>query len=183
MTAYGAILMDPPWLERGGGKIKRGADRHYPLMKTPEIRDTILECPLWRPATNSHLWMWVTNNKLPDGLWLMEELGYRYVTNIVWVKDRFGLGYYLRGMHELCLLGVRGRTGRATATVTTVIHAARREHSRKPDQIYDVVEAVSPGPYAEIFSRVTREGWDAWGKDAGLFDGDGDDRQRCLPLC
>jgi len=172
MTPFGAILMDPPWLECGGGKIKRGADRHYPIMSTPEILSTVKECPLWAPAANAHLWLWVTNNKLIDGLWLMEALGFRYVTNLIWVKDRFGLGYYLRGQHELCLLGVRGRTGRASRTFSTVIHAKRREHSRKPDEIYGIIEGVSPGPYAEIFSRTSRAGWTAWGNDAGRFEED-----------
>lgn len=169
MTPFGATLMDPPWLERGGGKIKRGADRHYPIMSTQEILVTIQQCPLWAPADDAHLWMWVTNNKLIDGLWLLEMLGFRYVTNLAWVKDRFGLGYYLRGQHELCLLGVRGSTGRASRTHSTVIQAKRREHSRKPDEIYDVIEGVSPGPYAEIFSRTSHPGWQAWGNDTGLF--------------
>ena len=75
---YRCIVADPPWNERGGGKIKRGADRHYPLMKTPDIACMLL-APAWRPAESCHLWLWVTDNFLPDGLLVMDALGFRYV--------------------------------------------------------------------------------------------------------
>jgi N6-adenosine-specific RNA methylase IME4 len=84
---FGTVSLDPPWLERGAGKIKRGADRHYPLMKVGDILDLVSETPEWdQIATDAHCYMWVTNNFLQDGLWLMKELGFRYVTNIAWVK-------------------------------------------------------------------------------------------------
>jgi len=109
MTKYRTILADPPWYERGAGKIKRGADRHYDLLKTHNIIRIILEDSPFNPADNCHLYLWVTNNFLKDGLRVIDELGFRYVTNLVWVKDRFGLGQYFRGQHELCLFAVKGR--------------------------------------------------------------------------
>lgn len=128
---YPCISADPPWNEQGGGKIKRGADRHYALIKKREdILRVMVTAPCWRPADNAHLWLWVTNNHLPDGLWLMDAFGFRYVTNRAWAKmtrheyatahmdargdiaykpQRQSLGQYLPGRHELLLFGVRGR--------------------------------------------------------------------------
>jgi N6-adenosine-specific RNA methylase IME4 len=106
---YSTILMDPPWNETGGGKIKRGADKHYPLVKTPDLPRVIMQSPEWRPANDCHLYMWATNTFLADAIWLMGTLGFKYKTNVVWTKDRIGLGQYFRGQHELLLFGVRGK--------------------------------------------------------------------------
>lgn len=86
MTHWRCGLLDPPWTERGGGKIKRGADRHYPLVPTKELPGVIVRSGLWLPERDAHLWMWTTNNYLPDALWLGAELGFTYKTNAVWVK-------------------------------------------------------------------------------------------------
>lgn len=102
---YHTIYADPPWMERGGGKIKRGADRHYPLMSTKDIM--ALDVPS-SAADDCHLYLWVTNNFLPDGLKVMEAWGFRYVTMITWLKDRAGLGQYFRGITESCLFGIKG---------------------------------------------------------------------------
>lgn len=167
---YACIAIDPPWNERGGGKCKRGADRHYPLLKTPEIIAVVLQSPAWRPADNAHLWLWVTNNFLRDGLLLMESLGFRYVTNLAWLKQtdlgivQIGLGRYLRGSHELCLFGVRGRLAAESAAGSAVL-ARRGRHSRKPDEAYQTIERVSPGPRLEMFARDRRPGWDVWGNE------------------
>lgn len=166
--------MDPPWLERGGGKIKRGADRHYPLVPTPELPAVIRSCEHWdRLADDAHCYMWVTNNFLTDGLWLLEQLGFRYVTNLVWVKKQFGIGYYFRGMHELVLFGVRGNTVFTEGTWTTVLgdgpidhprdELGKRIHSRKPEQLHELIEQASPGKWLEIFAREARPGWLTWG--------------------
>ena len=190
---YGCISADPPWNESGGGKIKRGADRHYPLIKKPEdIRDAMLNSDVWNPALNSHLYIWVTNNFLPVGTWLMKELGYRYVTNRCWVKmeqvsdgdlpnklydtgktfyykQRHGLGQYFWGEHELLLFGVRGNVmlppthGRPG---TLLLAPRTKQHSEKPAQAYADMEFVSPGPYLEMFAREPRPGWDVWGLEA-----------------
>ena len=164
-AGYRAIMMDPPWTEVGGGRIRRGADRHYPVVKTKDMPALIQSGGLWRPAENCHLWMWVTNNYLKDGLWLMEELGFRYITNAVWVKHRKGLGQYMRGQHELLLFGAKGRSmvPETDCRPPTVIHAERTQHSRKPDEFYELVETVSNGPYLEVFARRGRPGWHSWG--------------------
>lgn len=170
---YQAALIDPPWLERGGGKIKRGADKHYDLVKTKDMPAVIRSCPYWgQMAEVSYLFMWVTNNFLKDGLWLMEELGYRYITNFVWTKDRIGLGQYARGQHELLLMGVRGKANRIrkkTAGSTWLGQGVipRRAHSQKPDEQHPLVEHISPGPYLELFAREPQEGWTAWGDEIG----------------
>ena len=102
---YCTIYADPPWMERGGGRIKRGADRHYPLMKTVDI----CRLPVWRISEdNCHLYLWATNNFLPDGLKVMDAWGFRYVTMITWMKSWISLGQYFRGMTEHCLFGVKG---------------------------------------------------------------------------
>ncbi len=171
MTKPATILMDPPWMERGGGKIKRGADRHYPLLRTQEMPAVIYGSGVFDPADSAHLYMWVTNNFLADGLWLMECLGFKYKTNVVWVKDRPGLGQYFRGRHELMLFGVRGKGYDArtdTKRLTSVISAPRGEHSAKPLDAYHLIEARSHGPYLEMFAREPRLGWDSWGNDTAL---------------
>jgi N6-adenosine-specific RNA methylase IME4 len=172
MIKYCTILADPPWPEWGGGKIKRGANRHYELMTVKEILDFMKQIPV---SENAHFYLWVTNNHLKDGLYVMESLGFRYVTNIVWVKTdkRLGLGQYFRGQHELCLFGVKGKLPykhskgplRSKTSETTVIMAPRRKHSQKPGEIYRKIEATSYPPYLEVFARSRREGWDAIGKE------------------
>jgi len=163
---YKCIVADPPWNETGGGKIKRGADRHYPLLKTPQIIEVMKNAEVWLPDESCHLWLWVTNNHLPDGLKVMEALGFRYVTNLCWAKDRFGIGQYLRGQHELCLFGVRGKTMMPEKrNVPSLVQVPRGEHSVKPNEAFGYIERVSPGPRLEMFSRGTREGWTTWGNE------------------
>lgn len=175
------ILIDPPWNETGGGKIKRGADRHYSLLKTKDIPSVIfgaLQSNKWEIARDAHLYLWVTNNFLPDGLWLMKKLGFIYKTNIVWVKDRFGLGQYIRGKHEICLFGVRGVLpykvidGKRQQGVS-VIEAPRTEHSKKPIEMYSLIEKVSYPPYLEMFARNVRENWLSWGNELEGIDNGG----------
>lgn len=170
--SYRTILADPPWKEQGGGKIRRGADRHYPLMKTAEICD--LPVRTWA-APDAHCYLWVTNNFLEDGLEVMRAWHFRYVTTITWMKDRFGLGQYFRGNTEHCLFGVRGTCAYRVidgkrAQGVTGFQAPRLEHSRKPVEVHRMAERVSHGPYLELFSRRPIEGWDAWGNQ---INGDG----------
>lgn len=173
---YRTIVADPPWNERGGGKIKRGADRHYPVMKTKSILslmdDTMVKYP--PDPKGSHLYLWVTNNFLEDGLRVMRGLGFRYVTMRTWAKDRIGLGYYWRGQTESCLFGVMGKLPAKVRTESTLVGkgiVTRGRHSEKPDVFYDEVEKVSPGPYLEMFARAPRNGWTVWGNEAVEEDG------------
>lgn len=170
LQKYRTIYADPPWMESGGGKIKRGADRHYPLMRTSEIAglgDFVKSIS----SDNSHLYLWVTNNFLPDGLTVMHAWGYRYVTMITWMKDRIGLGQYYRGMTEHCLFGVKGNCeyrlkpdGKRAQGRTGFIASAGR-HSEKPKEMREMIELVSWGPRLEMFARCRVEGWEVWGNE------------------
>jgi len=165
---YEIIYADPPWNEQGGGKIKRGADKHYPLMKTKDIMEIDVKSIA---AVNAHLYLWVTNNKLPDGLKVMEAWGFKYKTLITWNKDRFGLGQYFRGNTEHCLFGVRGmipykvEAGKRQQGVTG-FEAKRTEHSAKPFKMIQMIEKVSDRlgyNKIELFARDKKIGWDSWG--------------------
>ena len=168
---YKTIYMDPPWAEQGGGKIKRGADKHYPLMKTKDIA----KLPIKELADpdGCHVYMWVTNNFLKDGLWLLEQWGFEYITMITWMKDRQGLGQYYRGLTEHCIFARTKQklpykldeNGKRCQGVTGFVEP-KREHSRKPDKMREMIEDVSHGPRIELFAREAFEGWDCWGNEA-----------------
>lgn len=172
---YRTILSDPPWEERGGGQIKRGADRHYPLMPTKDI--CALPVREW-VAPNAHLYLWTTNNFLEDGLEVMRAWGFRFVTKVTWCKRdengrwQIGLGQYFRGCTEDCLFGVRGNVPYRTksdgtrAQGRTGFDAPRGEHSAKPEEMRRMAELVSHGPYLEMFARRPVDGWDVWGLEA-----------------
>ena len=174
---YRCVAMDPPWTERGAGKCKRGADRHYKVMGKTRIRDAILGADVWNIATHAHLYCWVTNNKLKDGLWLVEQLGFRYVTNLDWPKNRFGIGQYFRGAHELCLFAVRGdgfhpsvitkRKDLPSSPLETVPHVKDEKgkivHSAKPEYFRKLMEQRTRGPRLEMFARRKVRGWTTWG--------------------
>lgn len=170
MKKYDIILADPPWNEQGGGKIKRGADRHYPLMKTEEIASLPVKHLI---NDNAHLYLWVTNNFLEDGLYVMKRWGFEYKTIITWVKDRIGLGQYFRGVTEQLLFGVKGMLpykiidGKRQQG-TTVIHAPKTKHSEKPPEARELIMKVSDRPglnKLELFARESVHGWDCWGNE------------------
>lgn len=188
--AYGTVYVDSPWPEQGGGKIKRGADRHYKLMKLEDIYE--LPIGSWA-APDAHLYSWVTNNYLEAGLLAIRAWGFRYVTTVSWFKDRIGLGQYYRGRTEHCLFAVRGRLpyrtksdGKRAQGETgfealefsdseipgtpepdlSSFKATRVEHSRKPEEMRTMIARVSPGPYLEVFARRPVVGWDTWGNEA-----------------
>lgn len=169
---YPTIMADPPWPEHGGGRIKRGADRHYPLMKVKDIAALPIES--WA-EDNAHLYLWTTNNYLPSALQVMAAWGFRYVTTVTWMKDRFGLGQYYRGITEHCLFGVRGNIpyktlgGKRQQGLTGFV-APRTKHSEKPVEMYEMIEKVSPGPYLELFARSYRPDWDVWGNEVEGID-------------
>lgn len=174
MTEYACIAADYPWPEVGGGR--RGADQHYTVQPVAEAPRIILQSPLWRPAPACHLWLWATATHLDDAIFIKKALGFRYVTNAVWVKPTIGLGRYMRLRHEHLLLGVRGGVPVGfDRNVDSVIEAPRTRragaksvHSTKPGEAYRRIERVSPGPRAELFARDPREGWDVWGNDPAV---------------
>lgn len=169
-NTYKTIYADPPWFEQGGGKIKRGADRHYPLMKTEEI--VALPVHSLIHPDGCHLYLWATNNHLQDAFWVMREWGFQYVTMITWMKDRQGLGQYFRGVTEHCLFGVtpkrlpyklRGDGKRAQGV--TGFYAPKTIHSEKPEEMRKMIEDVSYAPRIELFARKEVYGWDCWGNE------------------
>lgn len=127
-------------------------------------------------ADTAHLYLWVPNALLPNGLELMSAWGFQYKSNIVWHKirkdggsDGRGVGFYFRNVTELLLFGVRGKNARtleAGRTQVNYIGTRKREHSRKPDEQYDLIESCSPGPYLELFARGVRKNWVSWGNQA-----------------
>jgi len=161
---YKTLLIDPPWNETGGGKIRRGADRHYALMKTADI----MALPVQRliHSDGCHLYLWVTNNHLRDGLVVMEKYGFEFKSIITWHKrNSYGLGQYFRGCTEHVLFGVTPKrlpykveSGKRQQGVTGFI-ADRRAHSRKPEELRRMVERVSYPPYCELFAREQHDGW------------------------
>lgn len=171
---YSTILADPPWqFQNRTGKM---APEHKRLLRYPtmELKE-IMELPVAKmAAARSHLYLWVPNALLQDGLRVMEAWGFTYKTNLVWYKirkdggpDGRGVGFYFRNVTELLLFGLRGsmRTLQPGRTQVNIVPTRKREHSRKPDEIYSLIEDCSPGPYLELFARFRREGWDQWGNE------------------
>lgn len=152
-------------LNGGGGKCKRGADKHYDLMSVNEIYDYFKTEVYPLLDDDCHAYIWVTNNYLEAGLEILKQLGFRYITNIVWVKDKFGLGQYFRGQHEICLFGVKGKFTSLSRKESTLIKWKRTKHSQKPYEMYRKIEAVSDVPRLEVFARHRREGWDCLGNE------------------
>jgi N6-adenosine-specific RNA methylase IME4 len=174
-TKYKTLYLDPPWPERGGGKIKRGADRHYNLMSLKDIE--ALPVKELADPEGCHLYMWVTNNFLPPGLQLLKAWGFEYITLITWQKDRIGLGQYFRGITEHCIfattatrlpykyeLQIDGTTKRSQGV--TGFYEPKTVHSRKPGTMREMIERVSYGPRLELFARESFPGWDCWGNEA-----------------
>lgn len=171
---FGTILADPPWqFINRTGKMAPEHKRllRYPTMVLDEIKELPVE-PLALPQ--SHLYLWVPNALVLEGLEVMKRWGFTYKTNIVWFKTRKdggpdgrGVGFYFRNVTELVLFGTRGnlRTLSPGRRQVNIIVSRKREHSRKPDEMYDIIEACSPGPYLELFARHPRPGWAQWGNE------------------
>ena len=172
---YSTILADPPW--RFMNRTGKVAPEHrrlsrYDTMTTAAIR----ALPVAEVATeNAHLYLWVPNALIADGLRVMESWGFTYKSNIVWAKrrkdggpDGRGVGFYFRNVTELILFGVKGsmRTLAPGRRQVNMIETRKREHSRKPDEQYDIIESCSPGPYLELFARYAWQGWTSWGLEA-----------------
>jgi len=173
---FKTILADPPWqFQNRTGKVAPEHKRlnRYATMSLNEICDL----PVDKIADETaHLYLWVPNALLPDGLRVMEEWGFQYKSNIIWHKirkdggsDGRGVGFYFRNVTEVLLFGVRGKNARTLApgrSQVNMIQSRKREHSRKPDEQYELIESCSPGPYLELFSRGVRKNWKVWGNQA-----------------
>lgn len=174
-TKYATILADPPWkFSNSTGKVSPEHKRlyRYPSMTLSEIEQLPVQCIT---DNRAHLYLWVPNALLSYGLSVMKAWGFEYKTNIVWYKvrkdggpDRRGVGFYFRNVTEILLFGVKGknvRTLKPGRTQPNVIVARKREHSRKPDEQYNIIESCSWGPFMELFARHKRRGWDSWGNE------------------
>jgi N6-adenosine-specific RNA methylase IME4 len=181
---YQVIYADPPWSfatysAKGKG---RSADAHYDTMTLADIK--ALPVGGWA-APNCVLLLWATDPLLPRALEVIDAWGFSYKTvGFYWAKLNksakhkaideanffTGLGFWTRANPEQCLLATRGHPKRAAGNVRKLVVSPRREHSRKPEVIYDRIEALCPGPYLEMFARSSRPGWESWGVQAGLFD-------------
>ena len=178
---FRTILADPPWrFQNRTGKV---APEHRRLDRYSTLGlDDICALPVQEvTAENAHLYLWVPNALLPDGIRVMQEWGFRYVSNLVWAKrrkdggpDGRGVGFYFRNVTELILFGVRGsmRTLPPARSQVNMIETRKREHSRKPDEQYALIEQCSPGPYLEMFARYQRADWHSWGDQLPVDGGD-----------
>lgn len=179
-SKFKTVLADPPW--RFTNRTGKMAPEHrrlnrYGTMDLPEI----MALPVSEVvAQTAHLYLWVPNALLPEGLAVLKAWGFEYKSNIVWHKvrkdggsDGRGVGFYFRNVTELVLFGVRGKNARTLdpgRRQVNLLATQKREHSRKPDEFYDIVEACSPGPYLELFARGTRSQWTGWGNQAEEYD-------------
>ena len=173
---FRTILADPPWqFQNRTGKI---APEHKRLNRYGTLTlEDIKALPVSGATEDvAHLYMWVPNALLPDGLEVMKAWGFNYKSNIVWHKlrkdggsDGRGVGFYFRNVTELLLFGVRGKNARTLQpgrTQVNYIGTRKRKHSRKPDEQYELIESCSPGPFLELFARGERPGWAVWGNQA-----------------
>lgn len=178
-TRFATVLADPPWqFQNRTGKM---APEHKRLTRYGTMTlDKIMGLPVSAvAASTAHLYLWVPNALLAEGLAVMNAWGFEYKSNIVWHKirkdggpDGRGVGFYFRNVTELVLFGVRGKNARTLSPgrrQVNIIKTQKREHSRKPDELYDIVEACSWGPYLELFARGTRKGWTTWGNQADSY--------------
>ena len=173
---YKVIYADPPWYFKSFSKKgeARSATRHYNCMSV----DDICNIDVNRIADdNSVLLMWVTDPYLLDAFKVMESWGFNYKTvGFTWVKTNkskgyfTGMGYWTRSNPEMCLLGTKGKPKRLDMSVKQLVVSQRREHSRKPDEVYNRIEKMLEGPYLEMFARNTRQGWDNFGNEVNKFD-------------
>lgn len=176
---FATILADPPWqFQNRTGKVAPEHKRlsRYPTLSLQEIKDIPVQLAA---EDTAHLYLWVPNALLPDGLAVMEAWGFKYKTNIPWYKirkdggpDGRGVGFYFRNVTELILFGVRGknvRTLQPGRSQPNIISTRKREHSRKPDEQYKIIESCSWGEYLELFSRGNRKNWACWGNQADNY--------------
>ena len=172
---FGTVVADPPWrFDNRTGKVAPEHRRlsRYDTMTAKEIAGLGVADLM---AARSHCYLWVPNALLADGLMVLEGWGFDYKANLVWHKvrkdggsDGRGVGFYFRNVTELVLFGTRGRlrTLPPGRSQVNLLATRKREHSRKPDELYDIVEACSPGPRLELFARYPQLGWSVWGHEA-----------------
>jgi N6-adenosine-specific RNA methylase IME4 len=179
-TRFGTILADPPW--RFQNRTGKMAPEHRRLSRYDTMTfEEIMALPVPKiTADVAHLYLWVPNALLPQGIAVLQAWGFEYKTNLVWHKirkdggpDGRGVGFYFRNVTELVLFGVKGTNARTLAPGRRQVNflaTRKREHSRKPDELYGLIEACSRGPYLEMFARGTRADWASFGKQAEEYE-------------
>lgn len=181
---FATVLADPPWqFQNRTGKIAPEHKRlqRYRTLSLQEIKDLPVEAIV---EDTAHLYLWVPNALLAEGLQVMEHWGFTYKTNLIWYKirkdggpDRRGVGFYFRNVTEVILFGVRGKNARTLQpgrSQENIISSRKREHSRKPDEQYDLIESCSWGPRIELFARGPRKDWFVWGNQSEEYSPDWD---------
>lgn len=173
---FGTILADPPW--RFTNRTGKVAPEHRRLVRYPTLSvEEICSLPLADHLEEiAHCYLWVPNALLPDGLEVLSGWGFEYKTNLIWHKVRMdggsdgrGVGFYFRNVTEMVLFGVRGKGARTLAPGRRQVNlfaSRKREHSRKPDEQYSIIESCSRPPYLELFGRGKRPKWSVWGDQA-----------------
>lgn len=173
---YRTIYADPPWqFQNRTGKMAPEHKRlnRYSTMKLKDIKDL----PVNEVADDKcHLYLWVPNALLPEGLEVMKAWGFEYKTNLIWEKvrkdggpDGRGVGFYFRNVTEVLLFGIKGKNNRTLQpgrTQVNLLRTMKQEHSRKPEEFISLIESCSNAPFLELFARGQREGWDLWGNQA-----------------
>lgn len=157
-TKYSTIMADPPWSRNQ--TVNFGALKHYNLMKLEDIKNMPIAD---LAAKNAHLYLWVPNGLLQDGLDVMKAWGFEFKTIFTWIKPKLGLGVYLRNASETVLFGIRGKLPIQFKAQPNWGFFPVQDHSHKPEEQYAIMERCSPGPYLELFARRRQPGWDAWG--------------------
>lgn len=179
-SKFSTVLADPPWqFQNRTGKMAPEHKRlsRYPTLPLQDIKDLPVEAIV---NDTAHLYLWVPNALLAEGMSVMEHWGFKYKTNLVWYKvrkdggpDRRGVGFYFRNVTEMILFGVRGKSARTLQpgrSQENIICTRKREHSRKPDEQYDLIESCSPGPFLELFARGPRKNWTVWGNQSEEYE-------------
>ncbi|WP_338549948.1 MT-A70 family methyltransferase [Roseovarius phycicola] len=173
---FATVMADPPW--RFTNRTGKVAPEHKRLSRYPTMElEDICNLPVSEHLEDTaHCYLWVPNALLPEGLQVLSSWGFQYKSNIIWHKirkdggsDGRGVGFYFRNVTEILLFGVRGKNARTLAPGRRQVNlfgTRKREHSRKPDEQYDIIESCSWGPYLELFGRGIRENWTVWGNQA-----------------
>lgn len=173
---FRTVLADPPW--RFTNRTGKVAPEHKRLSRYPTLTlDEICRLPVAEHLdATAHCYLWVPNALLPEGLQVLSAWGFTYKSNIIWHKvrkdggsDGRGVGFYFRNVTEIVLFGTRGKNARTLSAgrrQVNLLATRKREHSRKPDEQYDIIESCSSGPYLELFGRGVRKGWTVWGNQA-----------------
>lgn len=167
-SGYRTVLVDPPWPYDEGTRYKQTRPAHYPEMSLEQIRS--LPVADLAASDGAHLYLWATNAFMRHAFSVVDAWGFEHRTVITWCKPQLGVGVWYRNTTEHLVFATRGVLPTLRADVGTWFSAPRGRHSQKPEEAFELIEAVSPGPRIELFARTRRRGWDAWGDEVAELD-------------